>query len=122
MAKVIVEGKTYYRNQDGNLISEEQIKPQDLVRDSLVQSLVTQYLLCRDHVKRVKAQMEKELGSASDSDILTARLALLEEEIMLLTERMSLFQNCYTLYYLTGLDPDRLPMITDGMVNDSIAE
>ena len=69
-----------------------------------------------------KAQMEKELGSASDSDILTAHLALLEEEIMLLTERMSLFQNCYTLYYLTGLDPDRLPMITDGMVNDSIAE
>lgn len=62
MAKVIVEGKTYYRNQDGNLISEEQIKPQDLVRDSLVQSLVTQYLLCRDHVKRVKAQMEKEIN------------------------------------------------------------
>ena len=82
-----------------------------------------QELKVENERKKVEdAQMEKELGSASDSDILTARLALLEEEIMLLTERMSLFQDCYTLYYLTGLDPDRLPMITDGTINDSIAE
>ena len=67
------------------------------------------------------AQMRKELGSASDSDILSARLSLLEEEILLITEKMSLFQDCYTLYYLTGLDPERLPLITDGMAGDSIS-
>ncbi len=67
------------------------------------------------------AQMRKELGSSSDSDILSARLSLLEEEILLITEKMSLFQDCYTLYYLTGLDPERLPLITDGMAGDSIS-
>ena len=60
-------------------------------------------------------EMKKELGVASDEGMLSSRLSILEEELDLVTERMMMFQNCYTLYYLSGIDPDRPPVITDGM-------
>ena len=60
-------------------------------------------------------EMKKELGAASDEGMLSSRLSILEEELNLVTERMMMFQNCYTLYYLSGIDPDRPPVITDGM-------
>ena len=62
-----------------------------------------------------EATMKKELGASSDKDILTEKLSLLEEEIGLITEKMSMYQNCYMLYYLTGIDPETPPIITDGM-------
>ena len=67
------------------------------------------------------AVMKREAGAAADSDVLTSRLALIEDEISLLTEKMSLFQNCYTLCYLTGLDPENPPVITDGMADNANA-
>ena len=37
-------------------------------------------------------------------------------------EKISLSQYCYTLYYLSGIDPDNPPVITDGGTIDYATE
>ena len=64
-----------------------------------------------------KAEMEKlryDAGSSSKSSIIQNDLETLQDRIDLITEKISLAQNCYTLYYLSGIDPDNVPVITDG--------
>ena len=60
-------------------------------------------------------KMKKELGSSSDQDILAAQLSLLEQELALVNEKASMFQNCYMLYYLAGIDTEHPMTISDGM-------
>ena len=55
------------------------------------------------------------IGTASESDVLASRLAVLQSRIETTTERISLSQSAYTLMYLTAFDPSRVPVINDGM-------
>ena len=60
-------------------------------------------------------KMKRDIGASSDSSVLTAELSLLEEELALVSEKATMFQNCYMLYYLSGIDTENPLSITDGM-------
>ena len=52
-------------------------------------------------------------------DVLQSQIDLNKDLIELTTEKISLSQYCYTLYYLSGIDPDNPPRITDGMIGNT---
>ena len=102
----------------------------DAARDSLESAVVNAYTsldlsvskaeyqemrIENEERKAEEARTKKDLGASSEKDILTADLSLLEQKLSLVTEKMTMFQNCYMLYYLTGIDSEKPPIITDGM-------
>ena len=71
-----------------------------------------------DKLKAENKQNALSVGSASESDVLQAEIQVVQDEIELITERISLSQSVYTLMYLTSLDAEHLPVITDGMAGE----
>lgn len=69
-----------------------------------------------DEMKAEKERNALSVGSSSQSDVVQAELTVLQDEIGIITERISLSQSVYTLMYLTSFDPSRVPSITDGTV------
>ncbi len=69
-----------------------------------------------DEMKAEKARNALDVGTSSESDVLQAELQVLQDEIGIITERITLSQSVYTLMYLTAFDPLHAPVITDGMV------
>lgn len=71
MAKIEVNNTVYYQDSTGKLIPEELVKPQEIVKDALIDELVTDYLEMRKSVQETKAHMlesiahYKELVAAS---------------------------------------------------------
>ena len=54
-------------------------------------------------------------GFINFMDTLQAQMAVIQDEIEIVTERITLSQNAYTLMYLAAYDPGRIPTISDGM-------
>ena len=74
------------------------------------------YLSLQRELDEEKLEREKErlrIGSASESSVLTLEIALLESDIAIARERITLSQSAYTLIYLTG--SGCMPVISDGM-------
>ena len=69
-----------------------------------------------DEMKAEKERNALSVGSSSQSDVIQAELTVFQDEIEIITERISLSQSVYTLMYLTSFDPSRVPSITDGTV------
>ncbi len=55
------------------------------------------------------------LGSSSKSDVLEKEIKVIQDEIEIATEHITLSSTVYSLAYMASLDPVRLPIITDGM-------
>ena len=68
-----------------------------------------------DELKADKERNAFSIGSSSESNVIQAELQVIQDRIEIITERIALSQSVYTLMYLSGLDADRLPAITDGM-------
>lgn len=83
-----------------------------LSRDKIEYSLLKE---ASDSAKADRAEERMKIGTASESDVLASRLAVLQSRIETITERISLSQSAYTLMYLTAFDPSRVPVINDGM-------
>lgn len=60
------------------------------------------------------AQRGYETGAMSRIDVLSAELELCQEELKLVTESITLAQNCYTLSYLADLGSAKAAVISDG--------
>lgn len=93
------------------------------VSSSYMQAFLSREKIAYAELKRdadeLKAEQERTglaLGSSSQSSVLQAELAVIQDEIEAATEHITLSQSVYTLMYLTAMDPDRLPLITDGMI------
>ena len=93
------------------------------VSSSYMQACLSREKIAYAELKRdadeLKAEQERTglaLGSSSQSSVLQAELAVIQDEIEATTEHITLSQSVYTLMYLTAMDPDRLPLITDGMI------
>lgn len=83
-----------------------------LSRDKIEYSLLKE---ASESAKADRAEERMKIGTASESDVLASRLAVLQSQIETITERISLSQSAYTLMYLTAFDPSRVPVINDGM-------
>ena len=113
--------------------AESQIRSNDIDMDSAVETLTTNvtdaytnaelsaakigYQEIKLENAKLKAEREElrfEAGSSSRSDILQNELERLQDEIDLVSEKINLAQNCYTICYLTGRTSSSLPLITDG--------
>ena len=84
------------------MLSIEKIRFAEMKRDS-------------DSLKAENRRNALSLGSSSESDVLEAELQVIQDEIEIITERISMSQSVYTLMYLAALDPAHLPVISDGM-------
>ena len=76
------------------------------------------FLEARMDADKLKAEMSvqrEDIGYSSSSDTLQAQMAVIQDEIEIITERITLSQNAYTLMYLAAYDPGRIPTISDGM-------
>ncbi len=76
------------------------------------------FLEARMDADKLKAEMSvqrEDIGYSSSSDTLQAQMAVIQDEIEIITERITLSQNAYTLMYLAAYDPGRIPTIYDGM-------
>lgn len=113
--------------------AESQIRSNDIDIDSAVETLTTNvtdaytsaelsaakigYQEIKLENAKLKAEREEQrfkAGSSSRSDILQNELERLQDEIDLVSEKINLAQNCYTICYLTGRTSSSLPLITDG--------
>lgn len=57
MSKVTIEGKEYYTDSSGRLVPAELMKPQEIVRDELVTSVVEEYFEMRKMMQDTKRKM-----------------------------------------------------------------
>lgn len=113
--------------------AESQIRSNDIDIDSAVETLTTNvtdaytsaelsaakigYQELKLENAKLKAEREEQrfkAGASSRSDILQNELERLQDEIDLVSEKINLAQNCYTICYLTGRTSSSLPLITDG--------
>ena len=113
--------------------AESQIRSNDIDIDSAVETLTTNvtdaytsaelsaakigYQELKLENAKLKAEREEQrfkAGVSSRSDILQNELERLQDEIDLVSEKINLAQNCYTICYLTGRTSSSLPLITDG--------
>ena len=70
-------------------------------------------------LKLDNSTLRSDAGADSRADVLQSQIDLNKDLIELTTEKISLSQYCYTLYYLSGIDPDNPPRITDGMIGNT---
>ncbi len=68
-----------------------------------------------DELKAERERTALSLGSSSQSDVLQKELAVIQDEIEIVTEKITLSQSLHTIMYLTAMDTANLPVITDGM-------
>ena len=68
-----------------------------------------------DKLKAEMSVQREDIGYSSSSDTLQAQMAVIQDEIEIITERITLSQNAYTLMYLAAYDPERITTISDGM-------
>ena len=113
--------------------AESRIRSNDIDRDSAIDALTTNvtdaYTNAELSVAKIEYQelklengerkaenerMRFDAGSSSRSGILQNELDMLQDHIELITEKINLAQNCYTLYYLIDRTSDSLPVISDG--------
>lgn len=57
-----LNGKVFYQDAEGRMVPEELMKPQDLIKNDLVEDLATMYLGCLESARRTKALMEKKIN------------------------------------------------------------
>lgn len=73
-------------------------------------------------LKLDNSTLRNNAGADSRADVLQNQIDVNTDLIELTKEKISLSQYCYTLYYLSGIDPDNPPVITDGGTIDYATE
>ena len=68
--KCELNGKIFYEDSEGRMVPEDLMKPQDIVRDDLVEDLATKYLECLENVRKVKAEMERRIDEYRNTVLL----------------------------------------------------